>query len=146
MRYRIVPYAGEQHLDTETLESKPANYLFDEISGRLQSGPIEFRLLAQIAEDSDVTNNATVIWPEDRNIVELGTLKIEKTLSEEESLVQQKKVIFDPIPRVEGVEPSDDPLLEVRANVYLISGQQRRATQGSEPTKVESIGTVEATT
>lgn len=68
-----------------------------------------------------------MIWPEDREIVELGTLKIEKTLSEEESSVQQKKVIFDPIPRVEGVEPSDDPLLEVRANVYLISGQQRRA-------------------
>lgn len=110
-----------------TLESKLANYLFDEIPERLQSGPIEFKLLAQIAEEGDVTNNATVIWPEDRSIVELGTLKIEKTLSEEESLVQQKKIIFDPIPRIEGVEPSDDPLLEVRANVYLISGQQRRA-------------------
>jgi catalase len=30
------------------------------------------------------------------------------------------------------VEPSDDPLLDVRANVYLISGKQRRA---AEPVK-----------
>jgi catalase len=36
-------------------------------------------------------------------------------------------VIFDPIPRVEGVEASDDPLLEMRAAVYLVSGRGRRA-------------------
>jgi catalase len=37
-----------------------------------------------------------------------------------------QQIIFDPIPRVEGVESSDDPLLEDRANVYLISGKERR--------------------
>jgi len=40
---------------------------------------------------------------------------------------EQKKIIFDPIPRVEGVDASADPLLEMRAALYLISGQQRRA-------------------
>ena len=49
-----------------------------------------------------------------------------QTLAEEESLKEQKRVIFDPIPRVDGVEVSDDPLLDVRASVYLISGRQRR--------------------
>jgi catalase len=38
----------------------------------------------------------------------------------------QKQIIFDPIPRVEGIEPSEDPLLELRAAVYLISGRRRR--------------------
>jgi catalase len=42
-------------------------------------------------------------------------------LSEEE----QKHIIFDPIPRLDGIEPSDDPLLELRAAVYLISGRRR---------------------
>jgi len=37
-----------------------------------------------------------------------------------------QQIIFDPIPRVEGVESSEDPLLEDRANVYLISGKERR--------------------
>jgi catalase len=30
---------------------------------------------------------------------------------------------------VQGIEPSDDPLLEFRAAVYLISGRQRRAAE-----------------
>ena len=39
----------------------------------------------------------------------------------------QKQIIFDPIPRVEGIDPSEDPLLELRAAVYLISGRKRRS-------------------
>src|SRR5882672_2377949 len=39
---------------------------------------------------------------------------------------EQKQIIFDPIPRPDGIEPSDDPLLELRAAVYLISGRRRR--------------------
>lgn len=126
LRYRVVPVAGLQTLSEEETKAKDKDYLFAELPKRLESGPIEFKLLAQIAEDGDVTDNATVIWPEERKIVELGTVKIEKTLSDEESLKEQKQVIFDPIPRVEGIEASDDPLLDVRANVYLISGRQRR--------------------
>jgi catalase len=129
LRYRVVPVAGLQTLSAEETSAKSATYLFDEVPVRLQSGPIEFKLLAQIAEEGDVTDNATVIWPEERSIVELGTVKIEKTLSDEESLKEQKTVIFDPIPRVAGVDPSADPLLDVRADVYLISGRQRRSAQ-----------------
>ena len=42
---------------------------------------------------------------------------------------KQQRLIFDPIPRVKGIEPSDDPLLEVRAAVYLLSGRERRTAQ-----------------
>jgi catalase len=44
-----------------------------------------------------------------------------------DTLAQQKHIIFDPIPRVDGIEPSADPLLELRAAVYLLSGRRRRA-------------------
>lgn len=147
LRYRIVPVAGEQHLDAEELKSKSATYLFDEFPKRLESGPIEFKLLAQIAEEGDATNNATEIWPEERKIVELGHIKIEKTLGEAESLKEQKHVIFDPIPRVDGIEPSDDPLLDVRASVYLVSGKQRREAKDTPssgdvaPTEAAKIAT-----
>ncbi|KAJ4293105.1 hypothetical protein N0V90_008387 [Kalmusia sp. IMI 367209] len=129
VRYRVEPQAGLQTLSAEELEGKDGNYLFDELATRLASEPIDFKLLAQIAEEGDVTDNATFIWPEERRVVELGEIKIEKKKSEEESLKEQKEVIFDPIPRVEGVEASDDPLLDVRANVYLISGRQRRGAE-----------------
>jgi catalase len=39
---------------------------------------------------------------------------------------EQKRIIFDPIPRVDGIDPSDDPLLELRAAIYLLSGRRRR--------------------
>jgi catalase len=42
---------------------------------------------------------------------------------------QQQHIIFDPIPRVDGIEPSGDPLLELRAAIYLLSGRERRAAK-----------------
>jgi catalase len=47
-----------------------------------------------------------------------------------DSLAQQQQIIFDPIPRVDGIEPSADPLLELRAAAYLLSGRRRRAAKG----------------
>jgi catalase len=40
---------------------------------------------------------------------------------------EQQQIIFDPIPRVDGIEASADPLFELRANSYLMSGRRRRA-------------------
>jgi catalase len=145
-RYRIVPVSGEQYVSEEELKTKSESYLFDELPKRLESGPIEFKLLAQIAEDGDVTDDATVMWPEERPIVELGLIKVEKTLNIEESLVEQKHIIFDPIPRVEGVEVTDDPLLDVRASVYLISGKQRREEKDVEVSNVAQSVAVKSAT
>ena len=96
-----------------------------ELPERLASGKIGFKLVAQIAEDGDNVNNATVHWPKERKVVELGSVSLESIV--EDHLKESKNVIFDPVPRVEGIEPSDDPLFEMRAAVYLISGKQRRA-------------------
>jgi len=44
---------------------------------------------------------------------------------------EQKHIIFEPIPRVEGIDPSEDPLIELRAAIYLLSGRRRRgASEG----------------
>jgi catalase len=42
----------------------------------------------------------------------------------------KRKIIFDPIPRVDGIESSGDPLTEVRSEIYLLSGRRRRAAFG----------------
>jgi catalase len=126
VRYRIEPVEGVRYVSDADMASKSANYLFDEVPKRLQAGPIEFKLLAQIAAAGDVTDDAQEIWPEERSVVELGRVSIDAVLGEEDSARVQKQVIFDPIPRVEGVEVSGDPLLDVRASLYLISGRQRR--------------------
>jgi catalase len=87
---------------------------------------VGFKLVVQVAEEGDVTKDNTKKWPEERKTVELGTIKLDKVV-EDDPVAAAKKVIFDPIPRVDGVEPSDDPLLDIRAHAYLVSGRERRA-------------------
>jgi catalase len=125
IRYRIVPDLGVESLESEALKEKDVDYLQEEIEARLQEGPVTFRLVAQIAEAGDIVDDATVHWPATRSLVELGSVKLESIVKDQAK--EQKYIIFDPIPRVRGVEPSDDPLLEFRAAVYLISGRERRS-------------------
>ena len=124
-RYRIIPEAGEDFLADEQVAGISPDYHFEEMIVRVAKGSFRFTLMVQVAADDDVTDDATVHWPEKRKLLELGTLEINHLLPD--SLAQQQHIIFDPIPRVEGIEPSADPLLELRAAVYLLSGRERRA-------------------
>lgn len=125
IRYHLVPESGVQTLEETAVQAKGEDYLQQELPNRLAKGPIVFKIKAQIAEEGDVTDNATVQWPESRKVIELGTVKIESIVPDNGK--EQKNVIFDPVPRIEGVEPSADPLLEMRAAIYLLSGKERRA-------------------
>ncbi len=124
-RYRIIPDAGNDYLDEAALATKGPAYLGDEIAERVKAGPIGFRVLLQLAAAGDVVDDATIHWPEDRVQFELGTISLTEMVAD--NAHEQQTIIFDPIPRVEGIEPSDDPLLELRAAIYLISGRRRRA-------------------
>ena len=123
-RYRITPDAGIEHLDDVTAKSQGANYLFDELAERLARGPIGFQILVQVANDKDIVDDATVHWPEERPLINLGKILLTNLVLD--NTPERKKIIFDPIPRVDGIEPSDDPLLELRAAIYLLSGRRRR--------------------
>jgi len=124
-RYRIIPEAGNDHLSAEAAAAKDANYLFDEIAARVGDGPVKFKIAAQLAKEGDEVNDATIHWPEDREIFEIGTLVLTELVAD--NAAEQKHIIFDPIPRVDGIQPSDDPLLELRAAIYLLSGRRRRS-------------------
>ena len=123
-RYRITPAAGVEHLDAATAASKDPNYLFDELSQRLAKGPVRFDIQVQVAAANDVVDDATVQWPADRPLIPFGSVVLSAKVDDDAQ--QQKHIIFDPIPRVEGIEPSADPLLELRAALYLLSGRRRR--------------------
>ena len=125
-RYRIVPESGNEHLTDAAVTAKGPDYLMEEIASRVGAGPVGFKLLVQLAEDGDVVDDATIHWPDTREVVELG--RIELTGLVADSAHEQQHIIFDPIPRVDGIEPSDDPLLELRAAIYLMSGRRRRAS------------------
>ena len=126
-RYRIVPEAGNDYLADDAVARLRPDYHYEELEQRVKQGPIRFKILVQVAAPVDTTDDATIQWPEDRELVELGTLELTSVFAD--TLVQQKQIIFDPIPRVDGIEPSADPLLELRAAIYLLSGRERRAAK-----------------
>lgn len=126
-RYRIVPELGNDYLTDAQVAALPANYHYDEITGRVGKEQVRFRILVQVASPGDVTDDATIHWPEPRELFELGVLELNSVVPD--TPVQQKHIIFDPIPRVDGIEPSADPLLELRAAIYLLSGRERRAAK-----------------
>ena len=122
-RYRIVPDAGIAHLDEATLKAKGENYLVDEVARRIAAGPIRFKIQVQIAGEADIVDDATSHWPASRPIIDFGTIELTAIAPDDE---EHHRIIFDPIPRVDGIEESGDPLLELRAAIYLLSGRRRR--------------------
>ena len=69
-------------------------------------------------------DDATVSWPQSRPEVEFGTITL--TAPVDASAPELRKIIFDPVPRVDGIDSADDPLTELRSDIYLLSGRRRR--------------------
>ncbi len=128
-RFRVRPEGGNEYLDAPVAAAKGANFLMEEITERITKGPARLNISVQVATGADTVDDSTVHWPEDRPQVEFGVVELNGVIPEGDR--EQHKIIFDPIPRVEGIEPSGDPLLDVRASLYLLSGRRRRAASGA---------------
>jgi catalase len=124
-RYRILPVAGNDYLDDAAAARQSPDFLFDEIKARIAREPVRFRIVVQLAEAGDITDDATIRWPETRPLLALGEFAL--TAIAPDNAKAQQHIIFDPIPRVDGIDASADPLFEPRANIYLMAGRRRRA-------------------
>jgi catalase len=124
-RFRIRPEAGTDYLTEDEAAQKTANFLVDEIGPRLAQGPLRLGVFVQMAERGDDVTEASMPWPDSRVEIPFGTLTLTARVDDQEP--QRRKIIFDPLPRVDGIDTSGDPLTEVRADIYLLSGRRRRA-------------------
>ncbi|HTX35473.1 MAG TPA: catalase family peroxidase [Bryobacteraceae bacterium] len=123
-RYRIRPDGDAESLDPAAVAKAAPGMLFEEIESRVAAGPVKMRIAVQVAAQEDVVNDSTVHWPAGRPEIAFGTVEITGIVPDNDA--EQRHVIFDPIPRVDGIAPSDDPLLDPRATIYLMSGRRRR--------------------
>jgi len=123
-RYRFVPQAGEAFLSPDEGGKRSPSFLREELEGRLRTGPVAFRLLLQLAEAGDPTDDVTALWPEARRIVELGRLEV--TGISPTSADDEQRLIFDPTNRTDGIDLSADPILLARSAAYAISYDRRR--------------------
>ena len=122
-RYRWRPEAGEAYLSPDEASRRSANFLREELESRLQNGPVGFRLLVQLAEESDPTDDVTALWPADRPLVELGRLEV--TGISPTGTADERHMVFDPTNLADGIALSADPILLVRSAAYAISYDHR---------------------
>ncbi len=122
-RYILSPTIEEPHLSEAEGKQQDPDYLMEELPSRLQSSAVVMRLSLQIADPDDLVNVATVTWPEDRPVVELGVLRL--TAMHEDAAAFEKATMFNPLALPEGIAPSEDPILLARPGAYAISFQHR---------------------
>jgi catalase len=120
VRYTWVPSAGEESLSGDG----GRDYLEEEIASRLAGdGSASFTLQVEIAAPGDPTHDATAVWPDDRERVDVGTLTLDGLETGREG--PGDVLVFDPTRVTDGIELGDDPLPLLRSRAYSISVERR---------------------
>jgi catalase len=123
-RFQILPAAGIVTMDPAAMKDATPNYLFEDLPKRLAKGPVSFRLVAQMANPGDQTNDGSVVWPDNHKTVELGTISLTTVAPNNDEL--QRSLTYNPIFLTSGIELSDDPLPVLRSSVYALSIAHRK--------------------
>jgi catalase len=122
-RYKILPAAGQHDLTDAEAKAKPPNFLIDVIKTRLASEPVKYRLIVQLPNPGDATSDPSLVWPDDRKTINMGTITLTSTVAD--NAAAEKELAFDPANLAEGIEPSDDPMPALRSRVYALSVMRR---------------------
>jgi hypothetical protein len=65
-------------------------------------------LVVQLANAGDPTNDASLVWPDDRRGIEIGTISAISVVADSDTA--RKALVFFPTAITDGIELSDDPL------------------------------------
>ena len=122
VRYRWLPTVDEPEFSKDEVKRRGANYLFDELAERLEREPVRMRLALKIAGEGDDPDDPSDEWPDDRERVIAGTLEVTAIDPDTDD-----GIVFDPTRVVDGIEPSNDPVLRYRPDVYTLSHARRTA-------------------
>jgi catalase len=135
VRWSMVPVDAFEPQPAETPDDK--NYLFEALVARVQKAPAEWHLMLTIGQPGDPTNDATLPWPDGREQIDAGTLRVTKIVTEAEG--NCRDINFDPLILPAGIAPSDDPLLSARSAAYSTSFT-RREGEAKVPSAVQVPG------
>jgi catalase len=123
VRFGWEPEAGEATIPEDEAREGGADYLQEEIAHRIESGPVAFRLVVRLAEEGDPIDDPTAAWPDEREAVVVGRLEVTGPETERER--GDDVLVFDPTRVTDGIELSDDPILNFRPKAYSVSIERR---------------------
>jgi catalase len=124
-RYKIIPVAGQHDLTDDQAQTKSPNFLIDDLKTHLATEPIKFHLVVQLPNSGDATNDPSIVWPDDRKTIDVGTISV--TSIDPNSAASEKALAFDPTILTDGIDLSDDPFPNLRSSVYALSVAYRQA-------------------
>jgi len=119
----------------ESTTAQDKNYLFDGLIAQMRRQPLRWRLVLILGRPADPTRDATVVWPADREQLDVGTVTLDRVAAEDVSPATD--INFDPLVLPAGITPSDDPLLSARSAVYSRSFT-RREGETKQPSALTS--------
>ncbi|TAA20110.1 catalase [Pseudoxanthomonas winnipegensis] len=122
-RVHWIPVEGIRGQPLDALSGQAGDVLFTELEARLQRGPVGFDMELELAGPDDPLDDATALWPPDRERVRIGRLLIERATTEVE--IGDPVMNHDPTVLTDGIEATDDPILQIRRGVYEVSAAQR---------------------
>ncbi len=123
VRWAMVPVQPFEPVSPTPPEKAGTNYLFDALIASIHSHPLQWRLVVTIGQPGDLTDDATIPWPPDRQQIDVGTLTIDRVESEDTN--PARDINFDPLVLPDGIAGSDDPLLSARSAAYSQSFTRR---------------------
>jgi catalase len=123
VRYRFAPQAGAHYLETAEIAARGPNYLSAEIAERVAKGPVRYDWFAQIAGPGDMIDDPSIAWPEDRPLVKLGVITIDRFSADQ--VAASHDLLFLPGNIPPGIEGAD-PMVAIRTNAYPVSFGERQ--------------------
>ena len=124
VRWSFEPVAGRAVLTPEERTARGADFLQNELRERVGRAPAEWRMMVQLPREGDPLLSATAIWPADREQVEVGLLRI-TSVTPAGQPGECDPVMFNPVLLPAGIDPSEDPILLLRAPAYAVSLSRR---------------------
>jgi catalase len=127
VRWRFVPRDGEKRLSDSELAALPRDFLERRLIERTGKGKVQWDMIVTIGEPGDPQDNPTLVWPKERKEIKAGTLTISAAMPQQGAACEQ--VNFDPLVMGDGIEPTNDPILQFRSPAYAVSFARRLSGQ-----------------
>jgi catalase len=121
VRWSMVPQQAWQPLSPSDKQNK--DFLQQDLEKRLAQGPLKWDLVFTVAAQGDVSNDASQVWPADRQTLTAGTLVLNRIVPQEGGPCNN--INYDPLILPDGIAASDDPLLNARSAAYAKSYNRR---------------------
>ncbi|MEM7290752.1 MAG: catalase [Pseudomonadota bacterium] len=120
VRWSFIP-TGQHELVLPPSES----FFLENMQANLKKGAVTWDMVVSIAEDGDDILNPAIKWSDSNTKIVAASLKVTSAVRESDGVCDEMN--FDPTLLSEGFEPSEDPMLQARSDIYALGVGRRTA-------------------